>query len=201
MNKIIYQQGLLEVFLLILDPYYLITLYRALMLYFSFRADTTLLKHNHSQIGDKKSTKPSFQLTQAAITLCFLFLAKNREFVFREHVIIFLQHLLVTYYPNQLTFCESYALSQLVIGYFVLNQTLMFPYLSEIVLILAVLSVLVIFALAKVPSKDMAFALTFIAILKLNFFTILKYLEYRQDSLAKLVSAILTRDFGTYFLI
>lgn len=71
----------------------------------------------------------------------------------------------------------------------------MFAYLSEIVLILAIITFIVIKVLSKVPIKEMAFAITVILILKINFFSILYYLDFKHDSLNKLIKEIMSPPF------
>jgi len=75
----------------------------------------------------------------------------------------------------------------------------MFEYLSEIVLMLAFASFMLIVLLSKIPIKELAFAFTFVAIFKLNFFSIYYYLQFRGDSLALLIDEIFSSNFGYYF--
>lgn len=75
----------------------------------------------------------------------------------------------------------------------------MFEYLSEIVLMLAFASFIIIVLLSKIPIKELAFAFTFVAIFKLNFFSIYYYLQFRGDSLALLIGEIFSSEFGYYF--
>lgn len=63
-----------------------------------------------------------------------------------------------------------------MIDYFSLTHSIMFAYLSEIVLILSVITVIIVITLSYIPVKELAFAITLVAILKINFFAILYYL-------------------------
>lgn len=52
----------------------------------------------------------------------------------------------------------------------------MFEYLSELVLMLSIVSFILIVLMHKIPIKELAFGFTFIAIFKINFFSIYHYL-------------------------
>ncbi|CAD8056805.1 unnamed protein product [Paramecium sonneborni] len=198
--QLAYSQGFLEILFLILNPSYKLVLYRCLMLYFAYKTDHQFYRHNQIENSNKKK-KFNLEIQQILITFCFFVMYPSPHIILKEFICILFMHQLVQLYPKKLTFCESYALSQYIIEYYQFNGQDMFEYLSELVLMLSVLSFILIVLIHQIPIKELAFAFTFIAIFKINFFSIYYYLQYRGHSLAILINEIVTYEFGKYFLL
>ncbi|CAD8142022.1 unnamed protein product [Paramecium pentaurelia] len=198
--QLAYSQGFLELLFLILNPSYKLVLYRCLMLYFAYKADHQFYRNNSLQNINKK-TKFNLEIQQILITFCFFIMYPQVHIILKEFISILFMHLLVQQYPKMLTFCESYALSQYIIEYYQFNGQNMFEYLSELVLMLSILSYILIILIHQIPIKELAFGFTFIAIFKINFFSIYYYLQYRGHSLSILINEIATQEFGTYFFL